>query len=500
MLTCPWCKHETAAPMTSSCASCGRVPMQHPSIQDDEEGPPLELAPLREAMVRPSAPIKPTAAAKPLLSAADIDLNDDDLPEIPLELDLHRGRLSKPEAPDAKKPKVASAAVASPAVAAAAERARTNRAAGASNAAGAIDTAGASNAAGAIKVAGAIDASVEVDPFEVAATADFGPAARGWLDAPAYAWRVRQRRAALRGEVDRLRQQRAEAEQAKMERLAQLVRVIQKLAAPSDQAKALLAPLAALDQTAAARDAALKGVSASYAESVAEIDTKIAALEDEQAKLEILVQSAQAELERRGESRARAEAKSKRVDIELRAAHEAARVAAGPNAKLVPPEIAPRIVALEEEKAVRAAELKPLAAAFSSAEQELHERETPVREIRHRIASLRAERQKVEDTSARQLAVRSEGVQQVERERLLAYAEVARQLLTTCTDEVPIEHRALAAQATELVASRSHDLEKHARALASADPAAERRGLILIALAIGAVVVLLLSVLRTAAR
>lgn len=488
MLTCPWCKHETAAPMTSSCASCGRVPMQHPSIQDDEEGPPLELAPLREAMVRLPAPIKPTAATKPLLSAADIDLNDDDLPEIPLELDLHRGRLSKSEAPDAKKPKVASAAVASPAVAAAAERARTSRAAGASN------------AAGALKVAGAIDAAVEVDPFEVAATADFGPAARGWLDAPAYAWRVRQRRAALRGEVDRLRQQRAEAEQAKMERLAQLVRVVQKLAAPSDQAKALLAPLAALDQTAAARDAALKGVSASYAESVAEIDTKIAALEDEQAKLEILVQSAQAELERRGESRARAEAKSKRVDIELRAAHEAARVAAGPNAKLVPPEIAPRIVALEEEKAVRAAELKPLAAAFSSAEQELHERETPVREVRHRIASLRAERQKVEDTSARQLAVRSEGVQQVERERLLAYAEVARQLLTTCTDEVPIEHRALAAQATELVASRSHDLEKHARALASADPAAERRGLILIALAIGAVVVLLLSVLRTAAR
>ena len=528
MQSCPWCQGMTVTVATSACSACRRVPALHPSKQGG--GPTLELLkgpdplPLLELALPPqpgsasklnsankgnppskgslpnnghsqskanppsetdpptkanppsetdpptkgSAPSKGGAPSKgkPPASASVGDL-DDDLLSIPLEIDP---RPAPPAQLAVDKERFPSAL-------------RSTSGAMASRP-GQIEDAG----------------GPPMDPFEVAATADFGLAPRRFIDAPSYAWRVWQRRIALRLEIIRLERLRAEAEAARIASLAQIVRTLQAQAAPSAQVSALLRPLAGLDETAAARDAALRGASATYAEAAAQLDGKIAALEADRMKLEELTASAQAGLDRCNEARARAEAKCKRVEIALRAAHEAARVAGGPNAKLVPPEIVPRIVALEEEKTVRAAELKPLTGACSDAEMHVREREAPVREVRHRIASLREERRQIEQTSARQLAVRSEGVQEVERERLLASANVAGQILAVCPDAVPDAERARAAEMEQRVASCAHDLAKHVRALGSADPVAVKRGAIGIGMAASLLLLLLFYIVRAVIR
>lgn len=341
---------------------------------------------------------------------------------------------------------------------------------------------------------------VQVDAVEVLALADYGSAPSGWIDAAPYAFRVFQRRRALKEQLAVQRRLHLEAERASEQTLARLAETVKSRVGPEHRAHGLLAGLGSVDEVAQTRDGALRSASQQYSADVARIDAQLGQHEAEREKLEAAVAEAQAEANRRHELRARGDAKMKRVEIELRAALEAARVAAGPNAKFAPPEHAARIKDLKSERDVRAGELRPLVAASDEAVESVRKRESAARDGRRAVSSLREERRKIEQAATRQLEIRSAGVEEAERERLKSYASVARELLLTCADDIPAEDRAAVDDAERLLGERALSVEKHLRALGAADVEGERRGWIVIAVAASLLLLLLAMTVRTAAH
>jgi hypothetical protein len=347
---------------------------------------------------------------------------------------------------------------------------------------------------GAIHAAGGKNVVAEplgIDPIEVLALADFGPSPRGWVDAAPYAIRVFLRRRELRQELARQRGLLVEAERGQAHVLTSLVETLKM--GTSDTSRALVERLAAVDHRTAERGAALETASQSYSASVAQIDARIGVLEAQRLTNESAVSDASAELDQRRQSQSRAEARCKRVDIELRAAHEAARTAAGPDAKFAPPEYGVRIRDLETERDVRATELRPLQHACGDAAEALRAREAELRETRRQIAKLRDERHGLEKTAARQIDLRTAGAGEAERERLVAYAEAGRELLRV-PGAVPLADATVASDAQRLVDERSLTIEKTSRALTAYDAQATRRGSVVLGAALVLTLLLLVVV------
>lgn len=326
-----------------------------------------------------------------------------------------------------------------------------------------------------------------VDPIDVLALADFGPNPRGWVDAPFYAVRVHLRRRELRRELERQRGLLIEAQRGQEHVLANVVEALKS--ANSDASRALAERLAAVDRHAAEQGAALATASEGYSNSVAQVDVRIGEAEAQRLARESAVSEAQAEVERHRANHARGEAWVKRNEIELRAAHEAARTAAGPDAKFAPPEYGVRIRDLETEREVRVSELRVLQQAVDDASGTLRARENELRETRRHVAKLREERRALEKTASRQLDLRSAGAGQAERERLAAYAEVGRELLST-PGAVPLAESNAATDAQRIVDERILAIEKHTRALTAYDAEGARRGNVVLVVALALVIAL----------
>src|SRR5262249_12382293 len=130
-------------------------------------------------------------------------------------------------------------------------------------------------------------------------------------------------------------------------------------------------------------------------------------------------------------------AKAKRTEIELRAAHDAARAAAGPNARYAPPEHAQRIAELEAERAQRAAELAAVAQAADRANAAARTARDAQREAHRRVEAVREERARLDRTREHQVGVGVEGVRAAGDARRAAYAMVGRELLERFSKSIP---------------------------------------------------------------
>jgi hypothetical protein len=339
-----------------------------------------------------------------------------------------------------------------------------------------------------------------IDRVDALALADYGPPPHGWFDAVLYVLRVRQRRSALAGALAGRRKQLAEAEEACHAELARTIDSVRSKAGPAHPIGALLEPLQTYDETLAGRQGALAETSRRLSDEVSALDARVASLEAERAKAQALAGEAQAALDVRAEEHARTDAKVKRIDIELRAAHEAARIAAGPGAKYAPPEHARKIADLDADRSARVADLAPLVQAYDEAHAIVQERRAAVRALKTQISALGDEKHKLLQAGSRQIDVRSQGTLEAERARLAAYAEVAREVILRHPGDVPVELRTSVAAAEERLRGLAVEVETHALALRVADPSAMRRGLIVLGLAALFVVLLLAMVIRTAAQ
>lgn len=445
-----------------SCPSCGRAvaetrgacPHCGASVGAGDaplELPDLELAPLAPPPSAPSA--RPAApSAKPSAGAAiampefgtSQDFDDDDFDISQIEVVGHElGKRAAPKgAPIASSPPAAEPRSLAPAQAA--------------------------------------EPSIDLDAYEVLAFADYGPIPQKPWESPAYAVRVLLRQRYLRQSLVRARAEHERLGNAHLDALVALVERTRPALEASDDGARLLAPIRDIEQRARSRGEALESTSAEFAAKVAEIDREIVAAEqactvesEKAAELAAVVERAEGEL-------SRAEGKQKRVDIEIRAAQQAARAAAGPDATVAPPEHAEKLSALAAEREARVAEVARARGVVDEAKKPLVEQQRVVAGHERRIAEVRKKRKALEEVYQRQMAVRSEGLSEVEKERRAAMADIARRLLAHSRAPIDEGARAAVLSADEARKKANVELEKHVRALDAYDKKRLKEGIAIV--------------------
>lgn len=328
-----------------------------------------------------------------------------------------------------------------------------------------------------IRAAAPAEPPAELDIYDVLAFADYGPIPQQPWQSPPYAVRVLLRQRQIRRSLARLKVELRQLEGGRDDALVALFeRTRPALEAHEDGAR-LLAPIGEIEARARARGEALESTSAECAAKVAEVDREIGALDGtrfveatKRAELAAVAEREAAEL-------SRAEAKQKRVEIEIRATQQAARAAAGPDATVAPPPFAAKLSALAEERDARAAEVARARGQLDAANGPLAEQQRVVAGYERRITDLRKGRKALEESYRRQMSVRSEGLSEVEKERRAAMVEVARRLLSYSRIPVDEGARAAVGSADEAIGRGEAQLEKHLRALDAYDKRRLKEGL-----------------------
>lgn len=325
---------------------------------------------------------------------------------------------------------------------------------------------------------------------EVRAVARYPVAPAAWWEAPLYAIRVLQRRRELTRELPAVRSRVDQAHLALGEAFVTLVDGARRSVGQDHPFVEMAAPLARFDQMAAESGQALAAANAALHEQIGAIDRELALIEAEVTRLDRDIEAADRERQRHAELTARSEAKVKRAEIELRAANDAARAAAGPDAKFAPPEHARRIRDLTAEKQARDAEHAPVHAAFQAADAALRQLQETQRGLRRKMSPLMDQRRAAQRAGTAQVQARVRGSEAVERERRAAYTEIGKLMLESRRNELSEADRSAVEAARRALVASQDALATHERALSAADPATFRRGLTVLGVAAGTVLLL----------
>ncbi len=159
-----------------------------------------------------------------------------------------------------------------------------------------------------------------VESFEAKMLANFGDAPKHFWQAPLYAWRVRQRLADLRDALKERRQQAERASKAIDQSLIALGQRARGTAERNPQFGRTLDLLRIHEQTLRQKDSALMGEMDTHNRKLAQIDQKIAELQTVATQMQAEERRIADELAMAQATVQRAEAKLKRLDIDLRSA------------------------------------------------------------------------------------------------------------------------------------------------------------------------------------
>lgn len=467
MTVCPWCKARNPSG-TQACLRCGKRAADHPSIAGHNVGDSFDD---EEAAPGPSLDIDLGTAQRggfgPTSQPMGRTVGDDDWDEGPaqagpgLDLDLQadepaRG-LGRPLAgdgpPSARMQQAPSARIAIPK--------------------GAPKRAGEAGEA-----AAAPSAATDVDAFEVKALADYGPDPKSIVDAVPYAIRVVRRQRELKRAMAAVRVALAEAEARRDEKLVELGELLRPVVTGNPDYVDFARTLAAAEETKQAREQALASTSAAYRERAASIDAEIATFDGPLGAARRDVDDKARAFEQADLLRKKHEARRKRVEIDVRAAQT----------KLAAPETSPAeraqaqalIGAAAQERETRAAEERIAIQSAQQAEAALAQARRALADVEGKVEGLRGRRRELEKEFSRQGAVRSEGVTAASKEVRAGLLELGRRALRGGPEAAGADLRRRAvADADAHVKRLQVDLEKHVRAIASADRTAVRNGLVI---------------------
>lgn len=328
-----------------------------------------------------------------------------------------------------------------------------------------------------------------IDPLEVALVAEYGPAPKSALLAPLYAYRVYARRRAL---LRAIAEQHAALQREEAERdtaLAQLTSELRPQLESNESFKRALEPVREIERLAGERHAALSQADAGYRQQMAGFDQELSRLSEATALAQALVTRCSGAAEASESALRRAEAKHKRVQIEIRGVMDVARQALGPAGGDIP--------------APQAAQLAELQARLQSLEPELNQARATHAGSSAELAKAQAERQGLEEQARllqrqkasasggleQQLSARAAGVTEAEKQRRDALADVARAVLGA-RGSLPVPQATLQALLAHdaRVEAQAARLETHVRALDSQDHERVRQGVILALSGLGVVV------------
>lgn len=305
---------------------------------------------------------------------------------------------------------------------------------------------------------------IEVDRYEALALADYGPAPKHIWETPGYALRVFLRRRQLSADHRALVREVEAKEKAWSDSMVALVASIRPALSAHPDGQRWLGPLFETEERARVRNKALESTSTEFAAKVAEIDREIATAEEAYDREVAALEPITEELERRKSELSRAEAMLKRIDIEIRAAQQAAIAAAGPNATVAPPEHAQRLATLNEERRLRAEDVAKARADVDEVRRPHQAQEKKIGEKRRQIADLRKRRKNLEEAYERQLSVRGQGIAEAEREVREITLELAKRLLVESPVPIDVKSRGAVEAAYQALISTRQEVEKHVMA------------------------------------
>jgi chromosome segregation ATPase len=328
-----------------------------------------------------------------------------------------------------------------------------------------------------------------VDPLEVSLVADYGAAPQNAVLTPLYAYRVYARRRILQRAIA---EQHAALEHAEAERdtaLAALASELRPLLEANDALKRLLEPVREVERLAGDRHAAFSQADAGYREQMASFDQQLGALGQAQSQAQANVTRSRAAADATESTLQRAEAKSKRVQIEIRGVMDVARQALGPAGGDIPAPQAAQLAELQARQKALEPELLAARAAHAATSAELERSQNELDRLQSQAAKLERQKAATGGGLEQQLSLRAAGVSDAEKQRRDALAEVARGVLQSRGGVALPEATVQALLAHDArVEAQALRLETHVRALDSQDHERVRQGVILALSAFGLVV------------
>jgi len=273
-------------------------------------------------------------------------------------------------------------------------------------------------------------AALAVDPLEIALLADYGEPPESAPLTLAYAYRVFTRQRELKHQLIAIA---AACQQAQFEReatLSELARELLPALETRQEFARFLAPLRDLEQRAAARGNALTASHAQLGAQTGQVDAELSQLEDLTQAEERLERDAKRECDEREADAKRADAKWKRVQIEIRALAHVAEQKLGPRGGEIPEPEAARLSSLRECADALQSDVTHARAELERATQtlaELHARLAALAQNKRQIAS---KKRALIGALQKQLTADTERVSEAENERRTALAELARAVLS----------------------------------------------------------------------
>jgi len=324
------------------------------------------------------------------------------------------------------------------------------------------------------------------DPREIAILADYGDPPDSAPLTLAYAYRVFTRQRVLKHQLVPIV---AECERAQNEReavLAEMSCALRPAIEQNTDFRRFLAPVLEVEQRSAARGQALNSINAQLGAHNSELDDELARVE---ARIEA-EQRTESDAQRQHDdceaNERRADAKLKRVQIEMRAVAQVAEQKIGPAGGSIPAAEAARLAELEQRAHAMEPELVALRAALERSKQALNEARTRLEALRQNKRQISRKKQALGGAYQKEIARRSEGVSEAEIEQRAALADLARALLiareAVAIPDAWLERvRALSERADALTTR----VEMFRRAIISYDARRARQGVQLACTAIG---------------
>jgi len=225
--------------------------------------------------------------------------------------------------------------------------------------------------------------------------ADYGEVPSEVWKAPLYTYRVKMRQSDLRRQLVPRRESLAKAKAAEDDALIAFAERGRPLVAGNPTYVPLLSVAATAEGVLRQRDTALAAESDAHANQVATIDSRLSQLAGDLAQAKAEERSVAVEFSRADDLRQRAEAKVKRVEIELRNAVQRATpsgLPASPDAAAGDPEVHARTV----ERDARVAELNETMPAVNAATQKLGATRRKVAAAQQQVLDAKNERAALE--------------------------------------------------------------------------------------------------------
>jgi hypothetical protein len=333
--------------------------------------------------------------------------------------------------------------------------------------------------------------TLTIDPVEVTILADYGVPPNSVYLTPGYAYRVFTRQRQLKQRLAVLCVERDQAQAEREATLADLASSVRPAAEQVDAFKRFLVPLLELEQVASQRGQALSSVNAELNAHSGAIDNELTQLAEQltaEQKLEAEAARVHGEREQLAQ---RADAKLKRVHIEIRAVTHVAEQKLGPQGGQIPDPEATQLTSLRQ----RADAMQP---ELARTKADLEQAKLALGQARARLDTLRqAERQSLRKKQAladhyrKELQVRSVGLSESEQQRRSALADLGRAVLAA-QGSVPVPApwlervRSVSARADQLILR----CEAQRRAQGAYDRARVAQGVRLVCTALALVVLL----------